>query len=552
MPLLQAEHVDLAYGGARTIVSGLDLEIREGEITTIIGPNGCGKSTVLRALARLLAPKRGAVLLDGQDIHSQSTRTVAKRLGLLAQQSDSPEGVTVEELARRGRYPHQGFLQPPSRKDDEAVARALELTGMTDLANRPVDELSGGQRQRAWIAMSLAQETPILLLDEPTTYLDVAHQLEIMELVQRLNHEEGRTIVMVLHDINEASLVSDRLIAMRDGRIIGDGAPSNVLTPELMAELYGIACDIYAHPCPFKCNRYCVPRSLQRRSPVSPAPVIAGFSLESIRTGYGKTVVSDDLSHEVPGGRITAIVGPNACGKSTLVRTCARLQKLGAGRISLADSNVMRGSHRALARRVALLTQGAIAPDKMTVEDLVAAGRQPHQTLLKRWTTRDEEMVEWALERCRLSDLRYLPVNALSGGQRQRAWFAMSLVQDTPALILDEPTSFLDISFQIELLDIVWELNREQGKTIVMVLHDLNLAARYADHIIAMKDGDIIASGAPTDVITGELVRNVFGIGARVMTDPLTGSPLMVPDRLDPDAVNAPRLISNMLTAVGD
>jgi iron complex transport system ATP-binding protein len=552
MSLLQADNVDLAYD-ARTIVRGLDLEIRQGEITTIIGPNGCGKSTVLRALARLLAPKGGTVLLDGQDIHSQPTRAVAKRLGLLAQQSESPERVTVEELARRGRYPHQGFLQPASRKDNEAVARALELTGMTELAHRPVDELSGGQRQRAWISMALAQETPVLLLDEPTTYLDVAHQLEIMELVQRLNHEEDRTIVMVLHDINEATLVSDRLIAMRDGRIIGDGAPSDVLTPELMSELYGVTCDIYTHPCPFKCNRYCVPRSMQRRAPSLPAATSVGFSLESIRTGYGKAIVSDDLSHQVPGGKITAIVGPNACGKSTLVRTCARLQKLGAGRVSLGGRDVMRGSHRALARRLALLSQGAIAPEKITVEDLVSAGRQPHQTILKRWTAKDEEMIEWALERCRLSDLRYMPVSALSGGQRQRAWFAMSLVQDTPALILDEPTTFLDISFQIELLDIVWQLNREQGKTVVMVLHDLNLAARYADHIIAMKDGEIISAGDPADVITGDIVRHVFGIDARVMTDPLTGSPLMVPDRMDPNAVNAPRMMQVMaLTAVGD
>lgn len=542
MSLLQAEHLDLAYD-TRTIVHGLDLDIREGEITTIIGPNGCGKSTVLRSLARLLKPKQGTVLLDGQDIHSQSTRTVAKRLGLLAQQSESPERVTVEELARRGRYPHQGFLQSPSRKDEEAVAHALELSGMTELATRSVDELSGGQRQRAWIAMALAQETPVLLLDEPTTYLDVAHQLEIMELVQRLNHEEGRTIVMVLHDINEAALVSDRLIAMRDGRIIGDGAPSDVLTPELMSELYGISCDIYAHPCPFKCNRYCVPRSILRREVNHSVDNSIGFSIEKITTGYGKSIVSDDLSHEIPGGRITAIVGPNACGKSTLVRTCARLQRLGAGRVSLGDGDVMRGSHKSLARKLALLSQGSVTPEKITVEDLIAAGRQPHQSLLKRWTARDEEMIEWALQKCRLTEFRHAPVSELSGGQRQRAWFAMSLVQDTPALILDEPTTFLDISFQIELLDIVWELNREHGKTIVMVLHDLNLAARYADHIIAMRAGEIVAAGDPADVITGALVRDVFGIDARVMTDPLTGTPLMVPNRRASEAVVSSRLV---------
>src|SRR5690606_34337976 len=228
----------------RVIVDGLDLDIAEGTVTTIIGPNGCGKSTLLRSLARLMSPKKGAVLLDGQAIHELPSRAVAKQLGLLAQGAIVPDGVTVAELAMRGRYPHQSFFQPPTKRDAEAVEKALELAGMTDLRDRPVQQLSGGQRQRAWIAMALAQETPLLLLDEPTTFLDVAHQLEVMELVDRLNREEGRTIVMVLHDINEAARVSDRIVAMRDGRIIGDGAPSEILTPELLTRLFGVTCDV--------------------------------------------------------------------------------------------------------------------------------------------------------------------------------------------------------------------------------------------------------------------------------------------------------------------
>lgn len=530
MPVLEAQSIDLAYG-SRTVVSAMDIDIREGQITTIIGPNGCGKSTVLRALARLLKPSRGTVLLNGQDIHRLPTRSVAKRMGLLAQQSEEMGRVTVGELVRRGRYPHQGFLQPPTRHDHEAVEHAMTLADVHAIRDRYVDELSGGQRQRAWIAMALAQETPVLLLDEPTTYLDVAHQMEIMDLVQKLNHEEGRTIIMVLHDINDAALVSDRLIAMRDGQVIGDGAPSDVLTSELMTELFGVYCDIYPHPCPFKCNRYCVPRSgmLSERADQDVRP--PGLTMDRIQTGYGKRVISHDLSHDIPGGKITAIIGPNACGKSTLMRTCARLQKLGAGQICLDGQDINSGSHKILARRLALLSQGNVVPDDLTVEDLVAAGRQPHRTLFRRWTEDDERMVEWALECCDLTELRDRQMGTLSGGQSQRAWFAMSLVQDTPALILDEPTTFLDVSAQIDLLDIVWRLNRMHNKTIVMVLHDLNLAARYADHIIAMKDGDIIAAGAPAEVITDTLARDVFGISAHVMIDPLTGTPLMVPDR---------------------
>ena len=277
MAQLSAHRISLAYDGT-TIVSDLDLSIEEGTITTIIGPNGCGKSTMLRALARLLKPTSGSVVLDGRAIHDLPTREVAKQLGLLAQQSSVPPGVTVEELAQRGRYPHQAFLQPPTARDQEAVDHALELACMTGLRARPIAQLSGGQRQRAWIAMVLAQETPLLLLDEPATYLDINHQLEIMELVERLNRETGRTIVMVLHDVNDAARVSDRLVAMRDGAIIGDGPPAEVLNPALLSDLFGIDCDVLPHPTPVRCPGYCVPRSLTIRRRLEEKSPGAGFS----------------------------------------------------------------------------------------------------------------------------------------------------------------------------------------------------------------------------------------------------------------------------------
>jgi iron complex transport system ATP-binding protein len=528
MSRLQSENVTLTYD-VDPIVVDLTLAIDDGAITTIIGPNGCGKSTLLRALSRLLKPTNGAVLLDGELIHSLPTRSVAQRLGLLSQQATPPGNITVEDLVRRGRYPHQGFFQPPSKQDNLAVEHALDLAGMMDLRHNQVDRLSGGQRQRAWIAMVLAQETPILLLDEPTTYLDVSHQIEIMSLVRKLNQEASRTIVMVLHDVNEAALVSDKLVAMRDGRIIGQGTPSEVLTPQLLSDLYGVACDVHPHPMPSLCDRFCVPRSRAYSRGRCASPSANGFSIEQVRTGHGKAVVSDGLTLSIPSGAITAVIGPNACGKSTLMHSCARLLKTSKGTIRLNGQDVNRGSHRALARRLAMMGQGPAPPDGLSVEDLVAIGRYPHQSWLRQWTADDETALEWALDRCRLTDLRYREVDTLSGGQRQRAWFAMSLVQDTPVMILDEPTTFLDLSAQIELLDIVWELNRDHGRTVVMVMHDLNLATRYADHLIAMKRGKVIAEGSPEEIVTPDLIKQVFDIDANVMIDPLTGTPLTIP-----------------------
>lgn len=528
MERLRSDNVTLRYDDT-PVVRDLSLAITEGTVTSIIGPNGCGKSTLLRALARLMRPSGGAVYLDGQLIHRLSTREVAKQLGLQHQQTVPPSGLTVEDLVRRGRYPHQSFLQPPSRRDAEAVERALELTGMVPLRRRVVDQLSGGQRQRAWMAMALAQETSLLLLDEPTTFLDVAHQLEVTELVQRLNAEEGRTIVLVLHDVNEAAKVSHRLIAMRDGQIIREGTPAEIVEPGLLADLYGVTCDVYPHPesgLPF-----CVPRSADSTGRGNGKAAAQGFAISQLQAGYGRTVILDGVSLTLPAGVVTAIVGPNACGKSTLLRTCARLLQPQSGDVRLGDTVVHRGSHRALARRLALLAQGPIPPAGFLVEDLVSSGRLPHQSFFQQWRAADEEAVEAALARCGLGPFRFRAVDTLSGGQRQRAWVGMALAQDTPVLLLDEPTTFLDIAAQIDLLDLVRELNREEGRTVAMVLHDLNMAARYADWLVAMKDGAVVAAGPPAQVISAALLRDVFSIEASIITDPHTGAPLVLPSR---------------------
>ena len=244
---LRATGLTLGYGD-RTVVEGLDLAVMDGVITTVIGPNGCGKSTLLRALGRLLTPTRGTVELDGTDLARMRTRDVAQVLGMLPQAPVAPEGLTVADLVARGRHPHQRWFRQWSADDEGEVARALELTGIGDLADRPLDELSGGQRQRAWISMALAQGTEVLLLDEPTTHLDLAHAVEVMDLVDRLHDELGRTVVVVLHDLNLAARYSDQLVVVSGGRVVVQGTPREVLTKELLREVFGLAAVVIDDP----------------------------------------------------------------------------------------------------------------------------------------------------------------------------------------------------------------------------------------------------------------------------------------------------------------
>ncbi|USQ79943.1 ABC transporter ATP-binding protein [Ornithinimicrobium faecis] len=240
---LHAHDLSLAYG-KRPVIEGLDLDVPQGQVTAIVGSNGCGKSTILRGLARLLRPTAGQVLLDGTDIHSLPTKTVAQRVGLLPQSPVVPEGITVAELVARGRHPHHGLIRQWTRDDDQIVAESLERTHTTDLAGRPVDQLSGGQRQRVWIAMALAQRTGLLLLDEPTSFLDIAHQVEVLDLVRDLSVEDGTTIVMVLHDLPLAARYADHLIAMRDGAILAQGRPREVVTADTVRDVFGVACRV--------------------------------------------------------------------------------------------------------------------------------------------------------------------------------------------------------------------------------------------------------------------------------------------------------------------
>lgn len=248
----------LGYGGGEPVVEDLSLTIPSGRFTALLGPNGCGKSTILHGLAGLHKPQRGEVVLDGKSIRALGTKAVARRVGLLAQTASVPDGLTVGELVRQGRYPHRPVFGAWTGADEDAVESALRLTSMTGYRDRPVDSLSGGQRQRAWIAMTLAQQSDILLLDEPTTYLDLAHQIDVLGLMRRLVDQEGATVVAVLHDLVQAARYADHLVLIRGGQIVAQGAPVSVLTPENVKEVFGV--DVVILSDPDSAAPICLPR----------------------------------------------------------------------------------------------------------------------------------------------------------------------------------------------------------------------------------------------------------------------------------------------------
>ncbi|RSK28476.1 ABC transporter ATP-binding protein [Bacillus sp. HMF5848] len=261
MSALHSNKLTLSYGDT-PIIDSLNITIPKGEITVFIGANGCGKSTLLRSFARLLKPKSGSIVLSGKNIHKMSTKDVAKQLAILPQGPIAPEGLSVLQLVKQGRYPHQNWLKQWTQEDEAIVSNALEATGLSDLADRHVDSLSGGQRQRAWIAMTLAQDTDLLLLDEPTTYLDLTHQIEILDLLYELNENEGRTIVMVLHDLNLACRYAHNIVAVKDKNVYAEGRPETIVTSKLVKDVFQLDCEVI--PDPLSGSPLCIPYSKGR------------------------------------------------------------------------------------------------------------------------------------------------------------------------------------------------------------------------------------------------------------------------------------------------
>ncbi|UKS31342.1 ABC transporter ATP-binding protein [Paenibacillus sp. HWE-109] len=247
MHRLVADRLNISYG-EHLIVENLNLSIPTGKITALVGANGSGKSTILKSMARIMKPQQGTVLLDGKSIHSQSTKEVAKQLAILPQNPIAPEGLTVSELVGYGRFPHQRAMGSLSKEDNQVIHWAIEVTGLMQFADRPVDQLSGGQRQRAWIAMALAQQTDLLFLDEPTTFLDMAHQLEVLKLLEKLNREQGRTIIMVVHDLNHATRYAQHVVAIQAGKVMCEGTPAEVVTSETLRTIFNVEADIVPDP----------------------------------------------------------------------------------------------------------------------------------------------------------------------------------------------------------------------------------------------------------------------------------------------------------------
>jgi iron complex transport system ATP-binding protein len=257
--------------------------------------------------------------------------------------------------------------------------------------------------------------------------------------------------------------------------------------------------------------------------------MVQAIETKNLTLSYGTTIIIDELNLKIPTGEITVFIGGNGCGKSTLLRSIARLLKPKTGVVLLEGNAIAKMSTKDVAKQMAILPQSPIAPEGLTVLQLVKQGRFPYQTWLKQWTEEDEDLVNKALEATGIKNLQDRPVDSLSGGQRQRAWIAMTLAQDTDIILLDEPTTYLDMAHQIEILDLLFELNEKENRTIVMVLHDLNLACRYAHNIVAIKEREIFAQGKPEDVMNRELVKNVFGMECEITKDPLFGSPLCIP-----------------------
>ncbi|WP_053228025.1 ABC transporter ATP-binding protein [Spirochaeta cellobiosiphila] len=503
---------DLSTGyGQKQIIKELNQRISSGEITCLIGPNGSGKSTLLRAIAKLLPMKQGYIYLNGKDISQYKPSEYARKLGFLPQISSQQIQTTVKELVKRGRYPYMGIFQNLQDSDEVAINKALSIAGLMELADKPIDELSGGQRQRAWIAMALAQDTEILLLDEPTTYLDINHRHEILQLIDDLCHIENKTVIVVLHDLNEASLLAHNVIAMANGDVMAFGKGNDIFNSSLMSRLYSTACEEYKTNAPnnlpiiLPINNQTIQKSTDDSFPSS-------LTFNNVKLGYGDQTIINELNLEIKQGTITVILGPNGCGKSTLLKGLIADLHPQSGEILLNNIDTRTLNAHKRAAKIAMLYQQEDLPEYCSVIEYVQLGRYRHNHWYDQWNRTDRALIDEALSTVNMLEYKKTDIHSLSGGQQQRVRFARLLVQQSDMIVLDEPTSFLDLKSQVDVLECVKKLNKTFGTTVIMVLHDPWQACRYADEVILMNNGSVTNYGKVKSVLSPKALTDLYNV----------------------------------------
>lgn len=503
---IQLNELKLSYGD-NAILKGLTHRFPPNSISCILGKNGCGKSTLLKTISKFLYPSYGNVLLSGQDINTMNSKQIALKLGFLTQSSDDHKGLTVYQLVKRGRYPHNGLLQVESTNDEKIINEALALTELNDISHKDLDEISGGQKQRAWIAMILAQDTDILLLDEPTTFLDIHHRQEIIKLINKLKNDYNKTIVAVVHDLYESQKISDYIIGIKDGIILQEGLSKDILNKKFIENLYDVKCDEYK----FNNESYFLPSKEYNVNEVYTNNDHT-YLVSNLYISYGDYPVLKDLDLTLKRRKIHCIMGINGSGKSTLIKAIVGEQKLNSGTINLYNKDISSYKVKELSKKISYLSQEETLPSGFTVEEYVNLGRFPYTKWYKQWTRKDREIVYESLKAVGAEDLMKCNLLNLSGGQQQRVRIARLLAQKSEVLVLDEPCSFLDIKGQKEVLDCIEKIAKNENKTIIMILHDPWQAALYGQELHIIKDMQVIFSGNQTDFINPVNLQELYNV----------------------------------------
>lgn len=488
------------------IIKGITHNFKKNSITCIIGQNGCGKSTFLKTLSKMLNINSGSIDISGRDINSMNSKEIALKLGFLTQSSETHKGLTVYDLISRGRYPHKGILQINSIKDEKIIENAIKLTELEHIKNKNLDDISGGQKQRAWIGMILAQDTDILLLDEPTTYLDIHHREEIINLIIKLRNTYDKTIITVLHDIYEAQILADYIIGIKDGKIFNKGMATELINKDFLENLFEVDCDEYK----FENRNYYLP-SIQRTQ-LKKINKNYIYEISKLNVSYEKYNVLKDINLTFDEGLIHCIMGINGSGKSTLIKAMVQENTTISGSLSLLNKKLNSYSNKELSNLIAYLPQEEDFPKGFTVEEYVNLGRFSYNNWYSQWTRNDKKIVFESLEKVGAEKYIKNTLVNLSGGQKQRVRIARLLAQKSDILFLDEPCSFLDIKGQKEVLDCIRQISINEKKTIIMILHDPWQATLYGNKLHIIDENIVKYSGDLEGFINEENLNELYKI----------------------------------------